>query len=183
MGIGIALLLWATVGGFVLAAYLLLSRLQERSPIFATLKDVVAAGTAVVIPLALWVIVNFALNLFPHHVFKSSFGFPAPPDVADLRGERSAFGDGGTTYLRFRAGERTVRRIIEKGFVEVDVVSGRQSVGQLLEFAPGYWRPSEGSATRFYESTRFDENFSSSAALLVYDEASGVAHFYWSGID
>ncbi len=184
MGIGIVLVFWAIVGGFLFAVYLALSHFGKQFPFAALLKKVMSVGVAAIgIPIALLIIISFALNFFPSHIFKSSFGFAPPPDVVDLKGAKSVFGDSGYARLRFRASRETVNRIIDSRFVEVSGEGFKHSGFLSLDSAPSYWRPLEGKSVRFFESDRFDDSFGSSNASLSYDESSGTVHFYWIGID
>src|SRR3712207_2284475 len=118
MGTGFVIMFWAIVGGILLASYLLLSHLGKKSSLAELLKKVFVAFVAAVgIPVALLTVGSFALDLFPSHVFKSSFGFAPTSDVTELRGKQSRFGDSGSTYIRFRANKPTLERIIGSRFV------------------------------------------------------------------
>ncbi|MBA2734049.1 MAG: hypothetical protein H0U54_14360 [Acidobacteria bacterium] len=184
MGIGFVIIFWAIIGSIVLASYLLLSHLGKKSSRALLVKKVlVAFVAAVVIPIALWFVINFARGSFPSHVFESSFAFAPTSDVVELEGEKSTFGDSGSTYLRFRANKQTFERITGLRFVEIDEKRFRSQSTAALKSAPSYWRPFEGEALHFYEAYKFDESFAFSNAVLSYDESSYVVHFYWIGID
>jgi hypothetical protein len=175
---------WAIIGGILLASYLLLSHLGEKSSFVELLKKVFVAFVAAVgIPVALLIVVSFALDYFPGHVFKSSFEFAPTSDVTELMGKKSRFGDSGSTYLRFHANKRTLERIIGSRFVEIDENRFRRQTEAELEYAPDYWHPFEGKPTHFYEANKFDESFGFNYAVMSYDETNGLIHFYWTGVN
>jgi len=184
MGIGFVTIFWAIIGSIVLASYLLLSHLGKNSSRALLLRKVLVASVAAVgIPIALWVIINFAQGFFPSHVFESSFGFAPTSDVVELKVEKSTFGDSGSVYLRFRANKQTVERILGSRFVEIDENRFRSQTVSALKSAPSYWQPFDGKPTHFYEAYRFDNSFGFSNAVLSYDELNGMVHFYWVGVD
>ena len=184
MGIGFVIIFWAAVGSIILASYLLLSHLGKKSSRALLLRKVlVAVVAAIVVPIALLVSINFAQGSFPSHVFESSFGFAPTSDVVELKGEKSTFGDSGSAYLRFRANQQTVERIIGPRFVEIDENRFRSQTASALKSAPSYWRPFDGKPTHFYEAYRFDNSFGFSNAVLSYDESNDMVHFYWIGVD
>lgn len=183
MGIGFVMMFWTALGSIILASYLLLSRSRENSSRALSLKKALAIFSVVVgIPIALLVAVNIP-GFFPGHVFESSFGFAPTPDVTELKGVKSTFGDSDSAYLRFRANKQTIERIIGSRFFETDENGFRNRAASALNSAPSYWRPFEGKPTRFYETYGFNGEFGSSNAILCYDESSGIAHFYWIGAD
>ncbi|HEY9403322.1 MAG TPA: hypothetical protein VIQ24_11700 [Pyrinomonadaceae bacterium] len=178
MGIGLVILFWAVAAMLLLAAYLGLSWAGRRSQRAKLLKRVfVAAVAALLIPVAILVALNFAGNFFPGSVFKSSFGFSPPSDVTELKGRKVVFGDAGETYLRFKAGKPTVERIVGQRFrVHAGAIS-------FPTPTPDYWKPVPTASTRYFRADHFDDSFAFSQAFLIYDEATGVVHFHWSGVD
>ncbi|HEX8632935.1 MAG TPA: hypothetical protein VF703_02145 [Pyrinomonadaceae bacterium] len=178
MGIGITILFWAAVGSLLLAAYLGLAWASSRRPRARSLKKVfVALVAAVVVPVVLLAALDFAGNFFPGRVFESSFGFSPPPGVAELEGRKVVFGDAGESYLRFKADKPTVERLIDRRF---RVHAGTPS---FPPSTPDYWKPVPTPSTRYYRADHFDDSFAFSQAFLIYDEATGVVHFHWSGVD
>lgn len=182
------ILLWAAVGVLIVSFYLLLRLLGRRYPAAAAVSKVLpVAVAAVAVPVALLVVINFARDFFPGHVFKSSFGFAAPPDVVDLQGRRFYLGDGGDAYLRFRASKTTVDQIVAGRFDEVPGDGNRCNqifaAGQL----PRDWQPPTGEAVHCFRSLDrkdgFGSGFSSNSASLIYDPRNGTVYYYWSGID
>jgi hypothetical protein len=182
MGIGFVILLWLAVGLISLLIYLGLSTLAKRSPRAALLRKVfVAFVAALVIPIGLLASINVASDFFPSHVFKSSFGFAPTPDVTELKGVRSTFGDSGSAHLCFRAEEGTIKRIINShSFVEG---SGQSKPSDKTTASGECRQPALSSDVRYYVSEHFDESFAFSHALLIYEPSSGRAYFSWEGID
>ncbi len=184
MGIGFVIIFWVIVGSIIMASYVLLSHLGKKSSRALLLRKVLVASVAAVgIPISLLVSINFAQGFFPSHVFESSFGFASTPDVVELKGEKSTFGDSGSAYLHFRANKQTVERIIGSRFLEIDENRFRSQAASALKSAPSYWRPFDGKPAHFYEAYRFDNRFGFSDAVLSYDESNGMVHFYWTGVD
>ncbi|HEV2801339.1 MAG TPA: hypothetical protein VGW12_12620 [Pyrinomonadaceae bacterium] len=180
MGIGLVIFFWTVVGAVLLAVYFGLASLSRTSPRAQVLKKaLVAAVAAILIPVVTLVAFDFARGFFPGSVFQLSFGFSPPPDVTELKGRRTIFGDAGDIYLRFKADKTTVERIISARFQE--------HAGSLLPDAltgtPDYWKPVRTASTRYFRADHFDDSFASSQAILIYDEATGVVHFHWSGVD
>jgi len=143
----------------------------------------VASVAAFGLVVVLLVVIDVAQGFLPRRVFESAFGFAPPPDVLELEGRRFVFGDSGSAYLRFRADKRTVKKLVGSRFIEIDEKRFRSQSASALKSAPSYWRPFEGKATHYYEAGRFDDSFGTSYAVLSYDEADHVAHFYWVGVD
>lgn len=180
MGIGFVLTLWAVIGIIILASYLLLSRLGRRYPFAAeTKRAIVPLFAAVGMTVALVITVNIVRDLFPAQVFESVFGFPPTSDVKELEGRRFIFGDSGDAFLRFRADKQTIERIVTGARlykITEDTFKSRAS-------SQSHWKPFEGKPTLFYESQSFDDSFGYSSAILCYDGSTGLAHFYWVGVD
>lgn len=180
MGIGFVILLWAIVGIFLLASYFGLATLAHGTPRAKLLKKVfVAAVAAVVFPVAALVAFSFVAGFFPGHVFQTTFGFSPPPDVSELEGRKVVFGDGGEAYLRFKAGKQTVERILDQRFRE----DAGALPGSFDQSTPDYWKPVPTASTRYFRADHFDDSFGASQAVLIYDEATGIVHFCWWGID
>ncbi|HZG50589.1 MAG TPA: hypothetical protein VEZ40_00515 [Pyrinomonadaceae bacterium] len=178
MGIGLIILFWVAVAALLLAAYLGLARASRRWPRARSLKKVfVAVVAALVVPVIILAALDFAGNFFPGRVFKASFGFSPPPGVAELEGRKVVLGDGGEAYLRFKADKPTVERLIGGRF---RLHAGMPS---FPPSTPDYWKPVSTPSTRYYRADRFDDSFAFSQAFLIYDEATGVVHFHWSGVD
>jgi len=185
MGIGIVILFWAVVAGFLISVYFVLALVGRRFAAAAFLKKVlVALVGAVAIPLVAWAIISFAAGFFPSVVFKSNLGFFPPRDVVELHGRQLIIGDSGEAYLRFRASRETVQRILGDRFFEIGKPDARFDQFPSPDSPPSYWHPLEGSTVRFFKSAEtFDDRFHFSQAFLSYDESNGTVHFYWHGVD
>lgn len=183
MGIGLVILFWIVVAGFLLAVYLALSAFAKTRPRAALLRKVfVAFAAALAIPLGLLALLNFSAGFFPSHVFRSSFGFFPPADVTELKGSQSSFGDSGSAYLCFRADKVTVEKIIRsRRFVE-DEAAGLKT-GDLPDRQRDCRWPGSGSVLRRFTLTDADDTFQHSYGVLLYEESTGRVYFQWEGID
>jgi hypothetical protein len=111
----------------------------------------------------------------PRVVFRDAVGFEPTGDIAIVNSLRHEPVDWEDSYLEFYASDRTIKRIVESGFVSIapaDVIR--------YSHTPQWWSPPDGPSVRIYATNTRDPNFRNedfryfvSHKLLIYDPDSG----------
>lgn len=183
MGIGIVLVFWAIVSGILVGCFVVFIRPGKnlsRKASFLLRGALIFGGVAVtpVLILLLGFASNSIRSLFPSQIYEARFGYSPSTDVTDLEGKVSTFGDSSTVELRFRANQQTFNKLLASRFLEID-----RDRFITLNASPDNWKRVGNRSTRYYEASSFDDTYSSSTAIMAYDEWSREVYFYWVGID
>ena len=168
------------VGWLLLWAY---AKLTGSESAVRLRKVLVTAAAAVAIVSGILVASEIILGRVPSRVFNQSFGFEPTPDVTELQGYSFGLFDSGEAYLRFRASQDTINRIVKSKFRPSSKESFGNGTSGEGERPPEYWKPFETQPSQFYESNKLEMGYSQSRALLCYDDKTGTAHFSYSGVD
>jgi hypothetical protein len=140
-------------------------------------------GRAIVLLLSLPVYVVLLFGWYrwqarPESVFKSNFGFAPPADVRGLQGYTWALGDSGVSYLHFKAGPATVKRVLARGLAPGNLIS----IGGG-DPPPSWWNPPTSPPAQRFEATFTGRSFSSEMEILLYDPTTGDIWFQFFGVD
>lgn len=179
MGIGFVILIWLIFLGFIAASYLVLKLLSNHFHLAKVLKDALAAlvlvGFFTVCGLNFFNLVEMVVqNVYPTRIFTMDLKVKLTDDVEIL--------DGGvnfvSSWLKFRANEQTIERIIEKNsFDEVERKRFKSAFNDELN------KLSANENTTFYHSNSFasncDPDNGNCHAYLVYNKQNGEAYFSW----
>ena len=179
MGIGFVIFVWLIFLGFIAASYLVLKLLSEHFRLAEVLKDALVAlvlvGFFTFCGLIFFSLVEFAVqNIYPTRIFTVDLKVNLTDDVEIIDGGVNFY----RNWLKFRANEKTIERIIEKReFNEEDRKTFKNAYDSELS------KLSADENTTFYHSNRFasdcDPDNGNCHAFLVYNKQSGEAYFSW----
>ena len=164
-------------GLFYLIWFLLLWAFRVRSKWARVASLPVFAGLV----FALW---TYGTRATPTYV--EAFGFPASPDVSELKSERFLVGQSGGVYLRFRADFATVERIIGRGLLRMDTNHLLLLTKDLRGGHPPDWWGVQalGSGSQFYCATATNRgSFDSVFEYLAYDPSTRLVLFKRDDVD
>jgi hypothetical protein len=179
MGIGFVIFIWLIFLGFIAASYLVLKLLSNHFHLAKVLKDALVAlvlvGFFTICGLIFFNLVEMVVqNVYPTRIFTMDLEVKLTDDVEIL--------DGGVNFVRswlkFRANEQTIERIIEKrSFDKVEKKGFKSAFDNELK------KLSTDENTTFYHSNRFasncDPDNGNCHAYLVYNKQNGEAYFSW----
>jgi hypothetical protein len=192
VGIGCVLFLWAIVAAIGLAVAatgaILLGSACLRSRFGVLLGGLLAAGGSVVALGAIAFIASWLFwGMWPHDTtsrdaFEDAFGFPAGAEVTQIRSRTSDSTDSHEQFLRFHGPPRTIAAIVRTRFKRSNVDDCRHALVRR-EGAPPWWTPSPAPQAECYLADPYDQRLASNRASLLYDPATGQAHFHYHGVD
>ncbi len=179
MGIGFVIFIWLIFLGFIAASYLVLKLLSNHFHLAKVLKDalvaIVLVGFFTFCGLIFFSFVEFVVqNIYPTRIFTVDLKVNLTNDVEILDGGVNFY----RNWLKFRANEKTIERIIEKrGFGEVEKKRFKNPFDDELR------KLSNDENTILYHSTSFandcDPDNGNCHAFLVYNKQNGEAYFSW----
>ena len=104
------------------------------------------------------------LGFYPPFVYRLEFNEAPTADVRELSGYKFGFADSEDCYLRFRASNATVARLVVKA--KFEPISEKEFRSRILglELTPPSWNPFNGTPTKFYSSGQFDNSSGYSVA-------------------
>lgn len=136
--------------------------------------------------LAFLLVLPLLISSRPAGVFKAAFGFLPPPDVRELKTKWFLVGQSGGCYLRFKADDKTLQRILDRGLSQADTNRILLLVtGDNTQPAPKWWRPEDlGTNPQFYEVVFTNKNsYDWVRESLGYDPISHLVLFKRVEID
>ena len=191
MGAGIVLFVWLFVAAIgvacwlgALAIFVVGRRRQSRALIWAG-GGSLALGSLIGVGIVGMAIYGFIWNSRPANVYQLSFGSAPSSDVIELQSKNFAFGDSGTTYLKFKAAPATIQKLTAKSWSVVKSADWQaQDLDNFLDDgAPDWWKPTKTGATQMYVTDNRFGNFAGENEVLVYDSATRQTHYAFVGID
>jgi hypothetical protein len=194
VGIGCVLFLWSLLAAAaaivaIVSVFMLVSGIRRRRRVRAVIGAVLsAAGGGVALIAVAFVVSWLVLGNLPYsstspRVFRDEFGFAAPSDVASLQCEAFGSTDSVLRFIRFRSSSRTIDTIVSSRFKQIPPGECEGHLRTLPERRPDWWLPELSATSRCYVAAPFDDTFASNDAWLIYDAASGDAHYNYSGVD
>jgi hypothetical protein len=176
MGIGFVIFIWLIFLGFTAASYLVLKLLSNHFHLAkVALVALVLVGFFTVCGLIFFNLVEMVTqNVYPTRIFTMDLEVKLTDDVE--------ISDGGVNFVRswlkFRANNQTIKKIIEKrSFNEVERKGFKNAFDEELR------KLSADENTTFYHSTSFasncDPDNGNCHAFLVYNKQNGEAYFSW----
>ena len=194
MGLGCVLFLWAILAALGLAVAAVGALVFFGSAAFRSKLGMIAGGLigAAGSLLAAGAVVFIAGWLFwgmwPHETtsrgaFEDAFGFPAGAEVTQIRSRTASSTDSHRQFLRFHAPPQTIATIVRTRFKRATMEDCRGEWLQWKDDAPDWWTPSASPQAECHEADPYDDRLSSNSAWLLYDRATGEAHFHYLGVD
>lgn len=124
----------------------------------------------------------------PPHLFEQTFGFTPPREAEILEGYCKLGVDWEQRVMRFRAPGDVIDAILRERFVPSDREAATRVLlgygNDLPERVRAWFAPVVEQADRFYTAKPFNKSFTThNEAILCYTGTTGVACFFWIGID
>lgn len=130
--------------------------------------------------------VGFAIFSFyrgsrPEVVFKTAFDQAPPNSITNLRSKNWAFGDSGSMHLRFECSPEVMGSLVSSNFTPIPRSHFLEKAQGVM---PEWWSiPAAHDSAEFYIREDAKKYFSSETEILAYDQPTGTAFYYYSGID
>lgn len=194
MGLGCVLFLWGVMGAIALAvaatgAVICLASAARRSK-FGMLAGAAigAVGGLAATCAALFIGGWLFWGMWPHETtsrsaFADAFGVSAGSEVTEIRSKTSSSSDSHEQFLRFHSPRATIALLVRSRWKRSTPEDCRQESLQWQHDAPEWWTASYGAQTECYTADPYDTRLSRNNAWLLYDGATGTAHFHYVGID
>lgn len=133
--------------------------------------------------LLVWAVIQYGSK--PSAVYAEAFGFPVAADVLELKSKRFLVGQSGGCYLRFKADESTVRRILSRGLTVMDTNHVSSLKRDPRGRVPRWWKLEElGTNAEFYYATFTNKNsYDWIYEYLAYDPSTRVILFRRNDVD
>jgi hypothetical protein len=139
-----------------------------------------ATGSVVTVGAIVFIAGWLFWGMWPHETtsrgaFEEAFGVAAGPEVTQIRSRTSGSTDSHEQFLRFHAPPETIATIVRTRFKRV------ADCRQWRDDVPAWWSPTPQAEC--YQADPFDQRLASNSAWLLYDPATGAAHFHYHGVD
>ena len=131
---------------------------------------------------------DFKVNIQPTRIYKTTFGLKPDKQTEVLETYVNSGLDYQNTFIKFRTTKDIIDKIVQnrfnaissETFKEKHMINSFKLPGRVHEwFAPDYEK-----TNLFYIAEPFNNSFSAgNKAVLCYNEETGIAYFYWRGID
>jgi hypothetical protein len=189
-----ALFLWAILGAIAvgvatIGVAIVLASAARRSTFGLIVGGVIGAGgTAVAIGAALFIAGWLFWGMWPHETtsrsaFNDAFGVPAGAEVTQIRSRTMSSTDSHEQFLRFHAPPATIAAITGTRLERTTVEDCRSQSRSWKDDAPDWWNPTTAPRAECYTADPYDKRLVSNAAWLLYDPATGAAHFHYQGVE